>query len=62
MKLLNFICQNQDGLLYVDVQFDKKPENGKQHIHGEDEKTDYATVEFPFPKSNKADTPRDETK
>lgn len=40
--------QNKDGLLYVEVQFDTKNEKGNQTIHGEDEKTDYATVEFPM--------------
>lgn len=38
--------QNKDGLLYVEVQFDAKTVKGNQTIHGEDEKTDYATVEF----------------
>lgn len=40
--------KNKDGLLYVEVQFDHKTEKGNQTIHGEDEKTDYATVEFPM--------------
>lgn len=40
--------KNKDGLLYVEVQFDTKNEKGNQSIHGEDEKTDYATVEFPM--------------
>lgn len=40
--------KNKDGLLYVEVQFDAKTEKGNQTIHGEDEKTDYATVEFPM--------------
>lgn len=40
--------KNKDGLLYVEVQFDTKNEKGNQTIHGEDEKTDYATVEFPM--------------
>lgn len=40
--------QNKDGLLYVEVKFDAKTEKGNQTIHGEDEKTDYATVEFPM--------------
>ncbi|XP_056009554.1 hemicentin-2-like [Ostrea edulis] len=47
--------KNQDGLLYVEVQFDQNKEKGKPVIHGEDEKTDYATVEFPYPKPNSAD-------
>lgn len=42
------LMQNKDGLLYVEVQFDAKTERGNQTIHGEDEKTDYATVEFPM--------------
>lgn len=40
--------KNKDGLLYVEVQFDAKTEKGNKTIHGEDEKTDYATVEFPM--------------
>lgn len=40
--------KNKDGLLYVEVKFDAKTEKGNQTIHGEDEKTDYATVEFPM--------------
>ncbi|XP_056001629.1 hemicentin-2-like [Ostrea edulis] len=44
--------KNQDGLLYVEVQFDAKADNRKSVIHGEEEKTDYATVEFPFPPSS----------
>ena len=44
-----FKIQNKDGLLYVDVQFDAKKEKGNPVIHGEDEKTDYATVDFPMP-------------
>ncbi|XP_056009552.1 contactin-4-like [Ostrea edulis] len=47
--------KNQDGLLYVEVQFDQNKEKGKPVIHGEDEKTDYATVEFPYSKPNSAD-------
>lgn len=40
--------QNKDGLLYVEVQFDAKTTKESQTIHGEDDKTDYATVEFPM--------------
>lgn len=40
--------KNKDGLLYVEVQFDATTEKGNKTIHGEDEKTDYATVEFPM--------------
>lgn len=40
--------KNKDGLLYVEVQFDPRTEKGNQTIHGEEEKTDYATVEFPM--------------
>lgn len=51
--------KNKDGLLYVEVQFDAKTEKGNQTIHGEDEKTDYATVEFPMAASTQ-DEPRNE--
>lgn len=40
--------QNKDGLLYVEVQFDAETKKENKIIHGEDEKTDYATVEFPM--------------
>ncbi|XP_061185047.1 uncharacterized protein LOC133193089 [Saccostrea echinata] len=46
--------KNQDGLLYVEVQFDPEKQLGKPVIHGEDEKTDYATVEFSTPDSRSA--------
>lgn len=41
--------KNKDGLLYVEVNFDGKQGQDNPVIHGEDEKTDYATVEFPMP-------------
>lgn len=41
--------KNKDGLLYVEVNFDGKQGQDNPIIHGEDEKTDYATVEFPMP-------------
>lgn len=41
--------QNKDGLLYVEVKFDPTSDRGNPVIHGEDEKTDYATVDFPMP-------------
>lgn len=41
--------KNKDGLLYVEVKFDGKQGQDNPVIHGEDEKTDYATVEFPMP-------------
>lgn len=41
--------KNKDGLLYVEVNFDGKQGQDNPFIHGEDEKTDYATVEFPMP-------------
>uniref|UniRef100_K1QK66 Uncharacterized protein n=1 Tax=Magallana gigas TaxID=29159 RepID=K1QK66_MAGGI len=44
--------KNKDGLLYVEVQFDTKTEERNPVIHGDDEKTDYATVEFPVPSSS----------
>ncbi|XP_056002518.1 uncharacterized protein LOC125663395 isoform X1 [Ostrea edulis] len=41
---------NQDGLIYVDVAFTKKPEssktNGKPVIHGEEDRTEYTFVDF----------------
>lgn len=40
--------KNKDGLLYVEVNFDGKQGQDNPIIHGEDEKTDYATVEFPM--------------
>lgn len=46
LYVMFMFIQNKDGLLYVEVQFDAKTEKGNQTIHGEDEKTDYATVEF----------------
>ena len=54
-----FLNQNKDGLLYVDVQFDAKKGNENPVIHGEDEKTDYATVEFPMPSSSQEDASAD---
>lgn len=39
--------KNKDGLLYVEVQFEANTDKENPVIHGEDEKTDYATVEFP---------------
>lgn len=50
-----FLIQNKDGLLYVDVQFDAKKGKENPVIHGEDEKTDYATVEFPMPPLSQED-------
>lgn len=47
-----YFFQNKDGLLYVEVQFDTKTEERNPVIHGDDEKTDYATVEFPVPSSS----------
>lgn len=47
IKLDHF--QNKDGLLYVEVKFDTTSNKGNPVIHGEDEKTDYATVDFPLP-------------
>lgn len=47
-----FSFKNKDGLLYVEVQFDTKTEESNPVIHGDDEKTDYATVEFPMPSSS----------
>lgn len=44
--------KNKDGLLYVEVKFDTKTEERNPVIHGDDEKTDYATVEFPVPSSS----------
>lgn len=44
--------KNKDGLLYVEVKFDTKTEESNPVIHGDDEKTDYATVEFPMPSSS----------
>lgn len=41
--------KNKDGLLYIEVKFDGKQGQDNPVIHGEDEKTDYATVEFPMP-------------
>nr|XP_022323486.1 hemicentin-2-like isoform X4 [Crassostrea virginica] len=50
--------KNNEGLLYIEVQFDAKKEKGNQIIHGEEEKTDYATVEFPNPTvSKETDSP-----
>lgn len=40
--------KNKDGLLYVDVKFDTKQGQENPVIHGQDEKTEYATVEFPM--------------
>lgn len=40
--------QNKDGLLYVEVKFDDTSNKGNPVIHGENEKTDYATVDFPM--------------
>ncbi|XP_062605648.1 uncharacterized protein LOC134267457 [Saccostrea cucullata] len=41
---------NQDGLVYIDVEFAKKPQSsdtkGRPVIHGEDEKTEYTFVDF----------------
>lgn len=50
---LIFFFQNKDGLLYIEVEFDGKKKEGNQIIHGENEKTDYATVEFPKPSISK---------
>lgn len=47
----SIFLQNKDGLLYVEVNFDGKKGHDNPVIHGEDEKTDYATVEFPMPSS-----------
>ena len=42
--------QNQDGLIYIDVDFSKKPENQdkneKPKIHGEEDRTEYTFVDF----------------
>nr|XP_022304147.1 uncharacterized protein LOC111111446 isoform X1 [Crassostrea virginica] len=41
---------NQDGLIYIDVDFSKKPENQdkneKPKIHGEEDRTEYTFVDF----------------
>nr|XP_022305678.1 uncharacterized protein LOC111112458 [Crassostrea virginica] len=41
---------NQDGLIYIDVDFAKKPENQdkseKPKIHGEEDRTEYTFVDF----------------
>nr|XP_022305650.1 uncharacterized protein LOC111112446 isoform X3 [Crassostrea virginica] len=41
---------NQDGLIYIDVDFAKKPENKdkneKPKIHGEEDRTEYTFVDF----------------
>nr|XP_022303195.1 uncharacterized protein LOC111110851 isoform X2 [Crassostrea virginica] len=41
---------NQDGLIYIDVDFAKKPENPdkneKPKIHGEEDRTEYTFVDF----------------
>nr|XP_022304826.1 uncharacterized protein LOC111111928 [Crassostrea virginica] len=41
---------NQDGLIYIDVDFAKKPEksdkNEKPKIHGEEDRTEYTFVDF----------------
>ncbi|XP_061180582.1 uncharacterized protein LOC133189191 [Saccostrea echinata] len=42
--------ENQDGLVYIDVEFTKKPQssdtNGRPVIHGEEERTEYTFVDF----------------
>ncbi|XP_061170525.1 uncharacterized protein LOC133179837 [Saccostrea echinata] len=41
---------NQDGLVYIDVEFAKNPQSsdteGKPIIHGEEERTEYTFVDF----------------
>ncbi|XP_062595952.1 carcinoembryonic antigen-related cell adhesion molecule 5-like [Saccostrea cucullata] len=41
---------NQDGLVYIDVEFARKPQSsdtkGRPVIHGEEEKTEYTFVDF----------------
>ncbi|XP_061170397.1 uncharacterized protein LOC133179720 [Saccostrea echinata] len=41
---------NQDGLVYIDVEFAKKPQSsdtkGKPIIHGDEERTEYTFVDF----------------
>lgn len=42
--------QNQDGLVYIDVEFANKPEcsntKGKPVVHGEEDRTEYTFVDF----------------
>jgi hypothetical protein len=50
--IFNFInmlyLQNQEGLVYVDVDFAKQPANtqGKPVVHGEEDRTEYTFVDF----------------
>jgi hypothetical protein len=45
-----FYLQNQEGLVYVDVDFSNQPgrshTEGKPVVHGEEDRTEYTFVDF----------------
>lgn len=50
MSNIEFICQNDEGLIYIDVGFSRKSDNldtnQKLVIHGQEERTEYTFVDF----------------
>ncbi|XP_061170524.1 uncharacterized protein LOC133179836 [Saccostrea echinata] len=57
--------ENQDGLVYIDVEFAKNPQSsdskGKPIIHGEEERTEYTFVDFSIKAPPKQEQPDNTT-